>query len=100
MLLIYMMFCVDFVVCSADSDQYDPCVIAGNNQYYVFWWDKRYPQMLETIYGARVSSNGVVIDPNGKMLIRDSSVAHSPREHASRVAYDGTNFLVVFRHGC
>ncbi|MCX7994747.1 MAG: hypothetical protein N3A65_03100 [candidate division WOR-3 bacterium] len=99
-MLLILMFCADFVVCSADSDQVDPCVIKANNQYYVFWWDKRYMGELETIYGARVSNNGVVIDPNGKMLHRDSSVGHSPREHSPRVVYDGTNFLVVFRHGC
>jgi len=82
----------DFPVCNLTSNETSPCVAFANNQYYVFWADDRlYPRYA--LYGARVNQAGVVLDPNGKFLFADS--VFNPR-----VAYDGTNFLVVWREGC
>ena len=82
----------DFTICNATDQQYYPCPLYQNNQYYVFWTDARaYP--LYALYGARINNTGTVLDPNGKFLFQDSVMG-------PRAAYDGTNFLVVWREGC
>ncbi len=87
------LFNADFTICTAADNQDMPSAIYQNNQYYVFWKDDR-ASPLFALYGARVSTGGSVIDPNGKLLYRDSVFSRGS------VAYDGTNFLVVFRDGC
>lgn len=82
----------DFPVANLSTYEVYPCAIYANNQYYVFWTDYRLSPIY-SLYGARVTPTGVVIDPNGKSLFADS--VFNPR-----VAYDGTNFLVVWREGC
>ena len=82
----------DFPICNSAEYQMYPCAIYENNQYYVFWTDYRsWPSY--SLYGARIEVDGTVIDPNGNFLFEDSTF--SPR-----VAYDGSNFLVVWREGC
>ncbi len=86
-------FNADFAICTANDNQDLSSAIYKNNQYYVFWEDARsYP--LYSLYGARISITGSVVDPDGKLLFRDSVYSRPA------VAYDGTNFLVVFRDGC
>jgi len=89
------LFNADFSICAATDHQYFPCAIYQNNQYYVFWTDYRTysSDTLFSLYGARISASGTVLDPNGKCLLTDS--VSTPR-----VAFDGTNLLVVWREGC
>ncbi len=82
----------DFAITNLNTYELYPCVAFANNQYYVFWTDYRHTS-LYTLYGARVSATGTVIDLNGKFLFQDSVFTPA-------VAYDGTNFLVVWREGC
>lgn len=82
----------DFGICTMATYEIYPCAIYQNNQYYVFWTDYR-SAPLYSLYGARVSATGTVIDPDGKFLATDS--VYNPK-----VAFDGTNFLVVWREGC
>jgi hypothetical protein len=86
----------DFPICTADNNQYNPCAIYVNDQYYVFWTDYRYETVdsSQSIFGARVSASGMVLDPDGKLLYRHRT------GDAPAVAYDGTDFLVVFRDSC
>ena len=86
----------DFPICTAIDVQAYPCAIYANNQYYAFWIDDRYYSADSThaVFGARISTNGTVIDPDGKMLFERQA------GFATDVAYDGTNFLVVFRDSC
>ena len=86
----------EFPICTAADNQFSPCAIYENDQYYVFWADYRYDGIdsSQSIFGARVSTNGTVIDPDGKLLYRHRT------GDAPVVAYDGTNFLVVFRDSC
>lgn len=91
-LLIASLFSADFAICTAPSSQYYPAAIFANNQYYVFWTDYR-TSPIYSLYGARVSATGTVLDPNGKVLFQDS--VFNPR-----VAFDGTNLMVVWREGC
>jgi len=86
----------DFPICTAAEEQYYPCAMYENGQFYVFWADYRYGGLdsAQSVFGARVSTSGTVIDPDGKCLYN-----HRAAE-APAVAYDGTNFLVVFRDSC
>ncbi|UCG93013.1 MAG: hypothetical protein JSV97_04725 [candidate division WOR-3 bacterium] len=86
----------DFPICTAADAQYSPCAIYANDQYYVFWVDYRYYSIdsSQSLFGARVSTSGTVLDPDGNLLY-NNRVGYVPA-----VAYDGTNFLVVFRDSC
>ena len=96
LLLSLVLPAAEFPICTAADNQYYPCAIYANDQYYVFWPDYRYDAVdsSQSIFGARVSTSGTVLDPDGKLLYR-----HRTGE-APAVAYDGTNFLVVFRDSC
>jgi len=86
------LFNADFSICNATGFQYGPCAIYQNNQYYVFWTDHRFQQIdsSRALLGARVSTAGTVIDPDGKVIFRRQAFCYPA------VAYDGVNFLVVF----
>jgi hypothetical protein len=89
-------FNADFSICTADDVQQFPCAVFANNQYYVFWMDDRYhfTDSVHAVFGARVGTGGTVIDPDGKLLFAREAA------YATSAAYDGTNFLVVFRDSC
>ena len=86
----------DFPICTAVDVQDYPCAVYANDQYYVFWVDNRHHLVdsVHSVYGARVSANGTVIDPDGKLLFSNEA------GYATCAAYDGTNLLVVFRDSC
>lgn len=86
----------NFAICTDTSQQYYPAAIYANSQYYVFWADYRYYSSsgLYSLFGARVTTSGNVLDPNGKLLFRRQA-GYEPR-----VAYDGANFLVAIRDSC
>ncbi|UCG91991.1 MAG: hypothetical protein JSV97_13195 [candidate division WOR-3 bacterium] len=96
MVMSIFIFNADFPICTADDAQQYPCAIFANNQYYVFWADNRYfvAESTHAIFGARVGQDGTVIDPDGKLLFKRMAAA------TPCAAYDGTNFLVVFRDSC
>jgi hypothetical protein len=71
------------------NGQYTPSVAHDGTNFLVVWLDHRGD--TRTIYGARVSETGTVLDPSG------ISVTTSVPGDAPVVAHDGTNFLVVWR---
>jgi len=86
----------DFPICTAADVQQYPCAVFANDQYYAFWIDDRYftAESSHAVFGARVSTSGTVIDPDGKLLFNRQA------GYATAAACDGTNFLVVFRDSC
>ncbi len=78
----------DFPVSAAYEDQYKPYSLFANDKYYVFWQDMRYYSPDRSIFAARVATDGTVLDPEGKLILRD-------RTAEAVAAYDGVNFLVV-----
>jgi hypothetical protein len=86
----------EFPICTAADEQYYPCAMYENGQYYVFWADYRYYDVdsTQSVFGARISASGTVLDPDGNLLYRNRA------GYVPEVAYDGTNFLVVFRDSC
>jgi len=88
-----ILFGADFSICSETDHQNTPVALFENNQYYTFWQDARFltTQYKYALCAARVAKNGTVIDPDGKVIYSDSAAG------IIDAAYDGSNFLVVFR---
>ena len=83
----------DFPVSTAYLSQHYPVVDFVSDQYYVFWTDMRYYSPDRSIFGARVTTDGTVIDPDGRLLMRDRVVKSS-------VAFGGGNFLIAVQDSC
>ncbi|MCK4250141.1 hypothetical protein KAX97_01745 [candidate division WOR-3 bacterium] len=83
----------DFPISTAYEAQYYPVVIFANDQYYVFWEDYRLYYSDKSIYAARVTTDGTVIDPDGKLILSDRTVI-------ADIAFDGVNFLVAIQDSC
>jgi hypothetical protein len=67
-----------------------PSVASDGTDYLVVWQDGRYG-IRSDIYGTRVDALGSVLDPDG---IEIASIGHS--QATPSVAFDGTNYLVVW----
>lgn len=93
---LYMLLSFDFPICTAESFQDYPVVTYTDNTFCVFWVDERLFGSTEqyAVYGARVTIDGHVVDPNGKLIYSDSVASRFD------VAFDCTNSLVVCRNGC
>ncbi|UCC11815.1 MAG: T9SS type A sorting domain-containing protein [candidate division WOR-3 bacterium] len=80
-----------FPISRADRHQRRPSVIFGGTDYLVVWED--YRNSSYDIFGARVTTDGVVLDTSGIAISSAYGYQFSPC-----IAYDGTNFLVVWEH--
>jgi hypothetical protein len=85
----------DFPICQASNVQATPEVLFADNLFYVFWTDFRY-SVVDTyaVYGARVTTTGTVLDPDGKMIFANKA------ETRPAAAYDGANILVALQDSC
>jgi hypothetical protein len=76
-------------ISTAASEQYAPAV-AHNGMYFLVVWQD-YRSVGSGIYGARVNSVGTVLDTSGIPIASATNSQYIPA-----VAYDGSNFLVVW----
>jgi hypothetical protein len=83
----------DFPICTAPNYTGYPAVCHAEGRFYVFWVDQRQRPSM-SIYGARVSHDGTVLDPDGVELYTDSA------GYRCSAAFDGSGFLVVTRNHC
>jgi hypothetical protein len=80
-----------FSICAAAGDQLAPDVAFDGVNYLVTWQDERSPSD-PNIHAARVTTGGVVVDPDGFV------VADDPGEQVwPAVAYGNGNYIVVFQ---
>ncbi|MBM3323180.1 hypothetical protein FJY69_06860, partial [candidate division WOR-3 bacterium] len=79
-----------FAVTTAAGDQYTISAAVLNGTTFVAWEDTR-DEDNPTVYGARVSSAGTVLDPGGFALAHCATAQSGPA-----LAYDGTNWLAVW----
>ncbi|MBM3321862.1 hypothetical protein FJY69_00035 [candidate division WOR-3 bacterium] len=84
------------VVCAADEDQYYPCIAPGATRMLVAWQDWRNDPEDPDIYCNRLSPAGVVLD-TVDALLPGRLYAYQQKEPA--VAFDGTNYLAVWKDG-
>ncbi|MFZ5468932.1 MAG: putative Ig domain-containing protein [Myxococcota bacterium] len=80
-----------FLIASFANDQMNPAVAFDGQNFFVVWEDERNGTLNEDIYGARVSSAGVVLDPSGLAISTEVDAQYNPA-----VAFDGTNYWVVW----
>jgi hypothetical protein len=82
----------NIIISNADDDQEYPKVAFDGTNYLVVWDDERNDN--SKIYGARVSPAGVVLDSAGFAISKLDDSQTRPS-----VAFDGTNYLVIWREG-
>jgi hypothetical protein len=74
--------------------QTNPCAAFGGTNFVVAWQDCRVDGIRSDIYGARVTSEGAVIEPDGFLVSMAASGQTNPA-----AAFDGDNFLAVWQDG-
>jgi len=72
--------------------QSGPAIAFGGGNYFTIWRDSRDGPGNYIVYGARITTAGVILDPAG-IPLSPYSVALSPT-----IAFDGSRFLVVWDH--
>lgn len=93
---IILLFSSDFPICEAADNQFYPVVTFALDHFYVFWEDRRLVQTdtLYCVYGARVTTDGTVLDPDGKLIFANQV------HYDIDAAFDGENFLIAFEDSC
>jgi hypothetical protein len=81
-----------FAISTASGDQLFPSVAFDGINYLVVWSSGN--TYGGNIFGARVNQQGTVLDPNGIRITNVSNLAQHPS-----IAFDGTNYLVVWDRG-
>ena len=80
------------VISGSNGSQYAPAIAFNGTVYLVVWTDLRnFMASSSDLYGARVSTSGIVLDPGGIPISTRSSMQMEPA-----VASDGTNFLATW----
>ena len=77
-------------VSAATGDENYLAIVFDGTNYLVVWRDERNGAYTD-IYGARVSTSGIVLDPDGIAI--STAPGH---QYAPAVAFDGTNYMVVW----
>jgi hypothetical protein len=78
-------------VSTAANGQATPAAAFDGTNCFVVWEDDRIVAYHGDIYGARVSRAGTLLDPSGIVIAAGPINQYSPA-----VAFDGTNYLVVW----
>ena len=79
-----------FPICTGDWLMELPAVAWDGTNFLVAWSDDR-DMISRDIYAARVTSSGAVLEPNGFRVSSGSLLETNPS-----IAYNGTNYLVVW----
>jgi len=78
-------------ISTASNVQIYPKITFDSANYFVIWQDSR-EGFYSKIYGARVDTSGIVLDPLGIAL------SHTPNhQNFPSIAFDGTNYFAVWQ---
>ena len=80
------------IISQAGDDQLYPAVGFDGTNSLVVWQDYRNNPVEPDIYGARVTLGGTVLDPDGIVISQAMD-----RQFHPALAFNGTNFLVVWQ---
>ncbi len=69
----------------------EPDIVYGDGQFFVVW------TCNDSIYGTRVLSSGMVLDPAGIALPKTYSQSISGTDARPAVSFDGTNFVTAYQ---
>ncbi len=83
----------DFFICNETGYQFEPEIGFDGTNFFVVWNDAR--GEISSIYGARVTQSGAILDPGGFKLLNEDDLQSSPC-----VAFDDTNYFVTWQYGC
>ncbi len=79
---------VGFILTNSSRDQSMPSITFGGTDYFVTWWDGTSNPSYQGLYGARVTTGGVVRDPAGIFIDRKCG-------QNSAVTFDGRDYIVL-----
>jgi hypothetical protein len=80
-------------ICSADGIQTDPDVAFDGTNYMVVWSDMRVTSM-KTVYSARVTQAGAVLDPGGVQIGPDNGTW----QNQPSIVFIGDKYFAVWGH--
>lgn len=82
-------------ISTAGNAQRAPDIAFGTNGYLVVWHDSRVAPDVPEIYGARVDTDGTVLDPSGIAISNGCIEPGHPK-----VSFDGDNYVVLWDGWC
>lgn len=82
------------IISQATNDQRCPAVAFDGAEFLVVWQDHHYDVEEPDVSGARVASDGTVLDSAGFVI---SQAAHG--QYNPALGFDGANFLVAWQDG-
>jgi len=91
-------------LCTAAGYQGEPALVSDGSNYFAVWADGRVyaseiGQIPELdIYGARIGSDGSILDPGGLPINTVSHMAFNGKANPT-VAFDGTDYFVSWQTG-
>lgn len=80
-------------ICTEAGDQIFPSIASDGENFFVVWQDNRSGKRWE-IYGARVTAEGQVLEPNGILIATGKS---SNDQVSPTLCFDGENYLVAWQ---
>ena len=84
-----------FVVGSGDNDRFFPDAACDGANYFVVWQDRRQGTSVDywSVYGARIASDGTVLDPTGEPITNNDS----KYEGIPQVWFNDTAYFVTWK---
>jgi len=79
-------------VCRQIYGQEEPAIAFDGTNFMVVWEDFRRSPLDGDIYGARITPEGIVLDPDGFPIAASEDI----KQESPDIGYDGNNYMVVW----
>ncbi|RKX71559.1 hypothetical protein DRP53_01125 [candidate division WOR-3 bacterium] len=90
-----ILIAAEFQICGANGNQYNRDIAFDGTNFLTIWRDHRVSSVVYHLYGARVTPQGQVLDPNGRRYASQYDTVMNPT-----VASGGGTYLIAFRDHC